>query len=77
MKEKACQQTSFTDLVLKSIITGKIVEDEAIYDPQRFLVEDFLKPSGTYFNNELLPSCKLFFPRYQRSSACSAGSNVF
>ena len=49
--------------------------------PPRFLVEDFfllvIKPPGTYFNNELLPSCKLFFPRYQRSSACSAGSNSF
>ena len=63
------------------VITGKIVEDEAIYDSQRFLVEDFfllvIKPPGTFLNNELLPSCKLFFPRYQRSSACSAGSNSF
>ena len=78
-KEKSCCLCAC--YLVTGVITGKIVEDEAIYDPQRFLVEDFfllvIKPPGTYFNNELLPSCKLFFPRYQRSSACSAGSNSF
>ena len=76
-KEKSCYLCAC--YLVTGVITGKIVEDEAIYDPQRFLVENFfllvIKPPGTHFNNELLPSCKLFFPRYQRSSACSAGSN--
>ena len=43
-------------------INGKIIEDEAIYNFWRFLVEDFfsplIKPPGTYFNNKLLPSCR-------------------
>ena len=47
---------------LTRVINGKVVEDETIYNPQRFLVEDFfllvIKPSGTQFNNELLPSCR-------------------
>ena len=47
---------------LTRVINGKVVEDEAIYSPQRFLVKDFfllvLKPPGSYFNNELLPSCR-------------------
>ena len=46
--------------LLTRVINGKVVEDEAIYNPQQFLVEDFLlviKPPGTYFNNEQLPSC--------------------
>ena len=47
---------------LTRVINGKVVEDEAIYSPQRFLVEVFfllvLKPPGSYFNNELLPSCR-------------------
>ena len=41
---------------------GKIIEDEAIYNFWRFLVEDFfllvIKPPGNYFNNKLLPSCR-------------------
>ena len=51
---------------LTRVINGKIVEDEAIYDPQRFLVEDFfllvIKPPGTYFNNELLLLANSSFP---------------
>ena len=41
-------------------INSKIIEDDAIYNFWRFLVEAFflpvIKPPGTYFNNELLPS---------------------
>ena len=86
MKEKACQQMSFTNWfwTVKSpnglsvlltrrkkeknhaacvlviccftrVTNGKIVEDDAIYKPQRFLVEDFfflvIKSPWTYFNN--------------------------
>ena len=44
------------------IINGKIIEDEAIYNFWRFLVEDFFLPviklPGTYFNDKLLPSCR-------------------
>ena len=94
MKEKACQQMSFTDwfwkvsspkglsvlltrrkkgkimlpvclpriCLLTRVINGKIIEDEAIYNFWRFLVEDFflpvIKPPGTYLNNKLLPSCR-------------------
>ena len=40
----------------------RIIEDKAIYNFWRFLVEDFflpvIKPPGTYFNNKLLPSCR-------------------
>ena len=47
---------------LTRVINGKIIEDETIYNFWRFLVEDFflqvIKPSGTYFNNELLRSCR-------------------
>ena len=47
---------------LTRVINGKIIEDEAIYNFWRFLVEDFflpvIKPPGTYFNNKLLPSCR-------------------
>ena len=47
---------------LTRVINGKIIEDEAIYNFWRFLVEDFflpvIKPLGTYFNNKLLPSCR-------------------
>ena len=46
---------------LTHVINGKIIEDEAIYNFWRFLVEDFflslIKPPGTYFNDKLLPSC--------------------
>ena len=48
------------------VVNGKIVEDEVIYDPQRFLVEDFfllvIKPPGTYLNNELLLLANSSFP---------------
>ena len=41
---------------LTRVINGKIIEDEAIYNFWRFLVEDFflpvIKPPGTYFNNK-------------------------
>ena len=47
---------------LTRVINGNIIEDEAIYNFWRFLVEDFflpvIKPPGTYFNNKLLPSCR-------------------
>ena len=47
---------------LTRVINGKIMEDEAIYNFRRFLVEDLflpvIKPPGTYFNNKLLPSCR-------------------
>ena len=51
---------------LTSVVNGKIIEDEAIYnfsvDFWRCLVEDFFLPviisPGTYFNNKLLPSCR-------------------
>ena len=46
---------------LTRVINGKIIEDEAIYNFWRFLVEDFflpvIKPPGTYFNDKLFPSC--------------------
>ena len=46
---------------LTHVINGKI-EVEAIYNLQRFLVEEFflpvIKPPGTYFNDKLLPSCR-------------------
>ena len=93
MKEKACQQMSFTDwfwkvsspnglsvllarrkkgkimlpvcllsAVLPLVINGKTIDDEAIYNFWRFLVEDFflpvIKPPGAYFNDKLLPSCR-------------------
>ena len=63
-KEKLCCLCACC--LVTRVITGKIVEDEAIYDPQRFLVEDFLllviKPPGTYFNNELLLLADSSFP---------------
>ena len=44
------------------IINGKIIEDEAIYNFWRFLVEDFFLPviklPGTYFNDKLSPYCR-------------------
>ena len=47
---------------LTRVINGKIIEDETIYNFWRFLVEDFflqvIKPPGTFFNNELLRSCR-------------------
>ena len=47
---------------LTRLINSKIIEDEAIYNFWRFLVEDFFSPlmkqPGTYFNNKLLPSCR-------------------
>ena len=46
--------------ILTRVINGNIIEDEAIYNLWRFLVEDFflpvIKPPGTYLNNKLLPS---------------------
>ena len=46
---------------LTLVINCKIIEDEAIYNFWRFLVEDFflpvIKPPGTYFNDKLFPSC--------------------
>ena len=56
------------------VINRKIVEDEAIYNPQRFLVENFfllvIKPPGAYFNYELLPSCRSskFSPSFHATS---------
>ena len=48
--------------VLPLVINGKTIDDEAIYNFWRFLVEDFflpvIKPPGAYFNNKLLPSCR-------------------
>ena len=53
---KACGSSCLTH-----VINGKI-EVEAIYNFQRFLVEEFflpvIKPPGTYFNDKLLPSCR-------------------
>ena len=47
---------------LTRVINGKIIEDEAIYNFWRFLVEDFFSPviklPGTYLNNKLLSSCR-------------------
>ena len=80
-KEKSC---CLCACYLIRVINGKVIEDEAIYNFWRFLVEDFflpvIKPPGTYFNDKLLPSCRSskfssFFPCHQRSFVCSAGSN--
>ena len=50
----------FVICCLTRVINGKIIEDEAIYNFWRFLVEDFflpvIKSPRTYFNNKLLPS---------------------
>ena len=55
-KEKSCVICCLT-----RVINGKIIEDAAIYNFWRFLDKDFflpvIKPSGTDFNNKLLPSC--------------------
>ena len=43
-------------------LSSKIIEDGAIYNFWRVLVENFflpvIKPPGTYFNNKSLPSCR-------------------
>ena len=89
MKEKACQQMSFTDWFWKvsspnslSVLLTRRKKGDIMLpvcvlsanwtaistamwlktNPQRFLVEDFfllvIKPPWTYFNNELLHSCR-------------------
>ena len=49
---------------LTRVFNSKIIEDEVIYNFQRFLVEDFflpvIKPPETYFNNKLLPQLQIF-----------------
>ena len=45
---------------LTSVINGKIIEDEAIYNFGDFWLRtsSCWLPPGTYFNNKLLPSCR-------------------
>ena len=62
-KEKSCCLCAcylLFDPRYQPVINSKIIEDEAIYNFWRFLVEAFflpvIKPPGTYFNDKLLPS---------------------
>ena len=65
---------------LTCVINGKMIEDGAIYNFWRFLVEDFflpvIKPPGTYFNTKLSPSCRSskFSSSFPASSVLLSGA---